>query len=430
MRFCDVTIAYNESSGGIRTYLDEKRRYLLEHTLHEHLLIVPGARDRVERTGRATTVWIASPLLPNQDSYRYFARPDRIAALLHERRPDVVELGSYYLCPWAVFAYREDLRKDGLGCVVGCYFHTDVAEAYVGAPLRALAHDRLAERGDLLASLGAKLADLAALGVEKYIGAVFARSDLALVPSAAQAARLREYGVERATVVPLGTDLELFHPRRCSAEVRARHGAGARDLVLIYAGRLSTEKRVLTLVEALDRLPPDLSATLWIAGEGPLREELAARAARHPRLRLLPYQSDRAEFARLLASADVYVTAGPHETFALSVIEAQACGLPVVGVAAGALIERVPEGLGFLGPEGDAQTMADNIVRAAAERVTIGPRARRHIEQHFGWDSTFRTLLAAYGTALDRLDGTLPVAQRLLPARMQERNDPIGPHLS
>ena len=297
---------------------------------------------------------------------------------------------------------------DGRNCLVGCYFHTDVAEAYVGAPLRALAHGWLDERGERLAALGGKVADLAAHGAEKYFGAVFARCDLALAASAAQAARLREYGVERAEVVPLGTDLQLFDPRHRSAELRRRHGAGPDDLVLIYAGRLSTEKRVLTLVEALERLPPALNAVLWIAGHGPLRDELAAIAARRPSLRLLPYQTDRAELARLLASADLYVSAGPHETFGLSVIEAQASGLPVVGVAAGALVERVPEGLGYLGPEGDAQAIADNIVKAAAERAAIAPRARRHVEQRFGWDSTFRKLLDCYAAALARLDGPLP----------------------
>jgi alpha-1,6-mannosyltransferase len=142
---------------------------------------------------------------------------------------------------------------------------------------------------------------------------------------------------------------------------------------------------------------------LWIAGHGPLHDDLEAMAGRQPALRLLPYEADRAEFAQLLASADLYVTAGPHETFALSVIEAQASGLPVVGVDAGALRERVPEGLGYLGPVDDAHAMAGNIVQAAAERAVIGARTRRFVEQQFGWNSTFRKLLDCYATALEGL---------------------------
>jgi alpha-1,6-mannosyltransferase len=412
MRFCDLTIAYNESSGGIRTYIDEKRRYLLERTEHEHLLIVPGEEDRIERQERSTAIYIGSPLLPNQDNYRYFRSPEKIKNLLVEHRPDIIELGSYYLCPWAAFAYRELLQESGQTCLIGCYFHTDVAEAYVGAPLRAIAHDLLDDWSESLAALGEKLANMAASGVERYIGTVFGRCDLAMVASAAQAARLREYGVEQVQVVPLGVDLQLFHPRQRRKELRSRYGAGPDSLVLIYAGRLSMEKQVLTLVEALQRLPAELKAILWIAGHGPLRAELEAEAARNRSLRLLPYQADRAEFAKLLASADLYVTAGPHETFGLSVIEAQASGLPVVGVDAGALQDRVPVGLGYLGPVDDAEAMADNITRAAAERAGISERARRHVEQHFGWDSTFRKLLDCYAAKLDGLIGTLPASRR------------------
>jgi glycosyltransferase involved in cell wall biosynthesis len=92
------------------------------------------------------------------------------------------------------------------------------------------------------------------------------------------------------------------------------------------------------------------SGVLWIAGHGPLHDEVEAMAGRQRALRLLPYETDRAEVARMLASADLYITGGPHETFALSVIESRACGLPVVGGDAGALREWVPEGLGHPGP--------------------------------------------------------------------------------
>lgn len=408
MKYCDLTIAYNESSGGIRTYIDEKRRYILGHTEHEHVLVVPGADDHVDVNGRARTVTIDSPLLPNQDNYRCFIRPDKIRDVLLAERPDIIELGSYYLCPWAAYAYRDRLRESGGDCLIGCFFHTDVAEAYVAAPLRAIAQDWFDPVSELLGDLAEWLADFAGDSAERYMRRVFELADLAFAPSPAQAGRLREYGVEDVWVVPLGVDAETFHPRHRSPDVRAQFGAGPDTLVLIYAGRLSTEKRVLTLVEALDHLPPALDARLWMLGDGPLADELHAAAEARPALRLMPFESDRATFAGLLASADVYVTAGPHETFALSVIEAQACGLPVVGVAVGALVERVPPGLGFLGPVDDAAAMAENIVRAAANAADIGQRARAHVEAHFTWDVTFGTLLGHYAAALPRLTGQLP----------------------
>lgn len=111
MKFCDITIAYNESSGGVRTYIDEKRRFLQTRTEHQHLLIVPGEEDKVEREGRSTTVYIHSPLLPGQDNYRCFLWPKSIKQVLLEHQPDIVELGSYYVEPWAESPIATSCRR-------------------------------------------------------------------------------------------------------------------------------------------------------------------------------------------------------------------------------------------------------------------------------------------------------------------------------
>jgi len=403
MKLCDITMAYNESSGGIRTYIDEKRRYLLTQTEHEHLLVVPGAEDKIAVEGRATTVYIESPLLPGQDNYRFFLWPGKIKQVLLEHRPDIIELGSYYVEPWVAFAYRKEMQLVGRNCLISCYFHTDVAEAYVGAPLRAIAHDWFDEWILPLATISEKFANIAEMSMESYIGGVFALCDLAMAASPAQIARLHEYGVPHVELVPLGVDVQVFHPSRRSEDVRIRYGARADNLVLVYAGRLCFEKRVLTLVEALQLMPPQSKAVLWLVGHGPLFDEMKAMADRIGSLHILPFENDRVRFARILASADIYVTAGPHETFALSVIEAQASGLPIVGVDAGALRDRVPKELGYLGPIGDPRAMAENIMKASTERSELGERARRHVEQNFSWDSTFQRLLTCYAEGLAKL---------------------------
>ncbi|MGH6950201.1 MAG: glycosyltransferase, partial [Vitreimonas sp.] len=388
MKFCDITMAYNRTSGGIKTYVDEKRRFLREDTDHEHLLIIPGARDRIRRSQRTTTVTIQAPLLPGQGDYRFFLSPAKIKQVLLEEEPDIVELGSYYTEPWAAFSYRRRRREADASCLIGAYFHTDVAKACV-APLRAAAHSWLDNVSEALVSSVEKIADVAALGAERYIRYVFTNCDVAMAASPSQAERLKEYGVEGVDLVPMGVDLKLFDPRRRSRELRARMGAGEATTVVLYAGRLCAEKRPLTLVEAFERLPRHSDAQLWIVGDGPQRADVVAAAQRNPAIRVLAYAAERARFAELLASADVYVSAGPFETFGLSVIEAQASGLPVVGVDAGALRERVGEGLGFLGPVDDAHAMADNIVRAARMRPSLGARARAHIADHFSWPRAF-----------------------------------------
>jgi len=167
-------------------------------------------------------------------------------------------------------------------------------------------------------------------------------------------------------------------------------------VVFLYAGRLDVEKHVDVIVDAFQQVDVP-GAQLILTGEGPHRQKLEERARSVAGLRIIPYLQSRDSFARLLASADVYVTAGPHETFGLSVVEAQACGLPVVGVDAGALQERVPPEVGFLGPVDDAEAMARNLEAAAAQRRTLGERARQHVlDEGLGWDSTFRQLFRDY----------------------------------
>lgn len=401
MKFCDLTIAYNERSGGIRTYIDEKRRFLNDHTEHEHLLIIPGDKDAVERDGRHTTVYLQGPLLPNQDHYRFFLSPGPIKEALAEHQPDIVELGSYYIEPWAAFSYRRRRREAGKPCLLGGYFHTDVAEAYVAAPLKAAAHGWLDDVSEALGNVAEKIADVAAAGAEQYMRYVFRHCDVSLAAAPAQAERLQTYGVEDVKIAPMGVDLRLFDPARRSEEVRRRLGAGPKTLVLAYAGRLSTEKRVTTLVKALEKLPRRKDVQLWMIGDGPMRDEMEEAARQDPRIRLLPHERDRSAFSEMLASSDIYVTAGPHETFALSVIEAQACALPAVGVDAGALKERLGDGLGFLGAVDDADAMAANILQAEKLRSTIGPAARRHVVEKFSWASGFRKLLAHYANGAE-----------------------------
>ena len=80
------------------------------------------------------------------------------------------------------------------------------------------------------------------------------------------------------------------------------------------------------------------------------------------------------------------------ETFGISIIEAQASGLPVVGVAAGAMVDRVPNGLGLVGQVDDATMMAANITAVLnGDRAAMSERARAHALQ-FSWDQSMAQL--------------------------------------
>ena len=130
------------------------------------------------------------------------------------------------------------------------------------------------------------------------------------------------------------------------------------------------------------------------------------------------FVNGRAELARWLASADIYVSAMADETFGISVVEAQASGLPVVGVAAGAMVDRVTLATGRLGPVDDAATMARNIVDMwDADRTVIRECAQVHARQ-YSWDHSMDGLFTSlYPKAFHRAAAraALPSPQ-ILPA--------------
>jgi alpha-1,6-mannosyltransferase len=386
MRVCDLTHAYTDTSGGIRTTIDAKRRYILEHTDHEHVLIAPGPEDTVERGDRTMTIRVAGPVIPGAAPYRLFLRVDKLKAALRATQPDLIELHTFYTSPWAAFSYRNECAREERPVAVTAFYHTDLPSAYVEPAA---------------AKLGAAFGQQAKGWAEAYVRAVFDRCDRGFAVSAALVAVLGRMGVTvPLAAIPLGVDLDTFHPARRDPTLRAELGVADDDLLLVYAGRMDAEKEVHVLADAVERVDASLRPRLVLAGQGPHRAALEARAARSPRLTVLPYIEDKPALARLLASADVYVTAGPHETFALSVVEAQASGLPVVGVEAGALVHRVPPAVGRLGPVGDAAAFARNVEDVAARRTEIAAAARAHVEARFSWSKTFQCLFGEYEEAL------------------------------
>jgi alpha-1,6-mannosyltransferase len=95
------------------------------------------------------------------------------------------------------------------------------------------------------------------------------------------------------------------------------------------------------------------------------------------------------------------------ETFGVSIVEAQASGLPVVGVAAGAMVDRVTPDVGLLGPVDDADAMADNILAVwNSDHRAMGDAAAEHARQ-YSWDRSMTELFTtvyprAFGRAWKR----------------------------
>ncbi len=220
-------------------------------------------------------------------------------------------------------------------------------------------------------------------------------ADLTLSPCTATAADLRAHGVERVAVWARGVDCQRFDPAKRSEQLHAELAAGA-DLVVGYVGRLAAEKRI-DLLAQVATLP---GVRLVLVGSGPA--EAAIRRAVPSAVFLGQRGGD--DLARIYASLDVFVHAGPHDTFGQTLQEASASGLPVVAPAAGGPIDLVRDGVtGFLVEPNDAGALAAAVARLAADRALRGAQgaAGRQVMLGRTWPALCDELIGHYTDVLD-----------------------------
>jgi alpha-1,6-mannosyltransferase len=382
--FCDLTQSWSEVGGGVRTYLLHKRRHILENTPHRHLLIIPGARDEVIEEERSITVMISSPHVPGSPNYRLLLRNKAVREALERFQPDLIECQDAYNLPWAAIGHRKRFPRTAL-CAV---YMTDFPTVYVERPLSKVL-------GRPIASLFGRAGYAYAAKLYRHFDAVFALSENG------GAAKLRSVGVPDVGVVPLGVEIGEFSASLRDPGLRRKLDLEDHQPLLIYVGRLDVEKKPDVVVEAFRRLPDSLGAKLVLIGEGPLKEQIAAIGDH--RIIMPGYVNGRAELARWLASADIYVSGMADETFGVSIVEAQASGLPIVGVSAGAMLDRVTPQTGRLGPVGNSKAMAKNILALIqADRTVIAEHARAEALR-FSWDRSMAALFnELYPAALAR----------------------------
>jgi glycosyltransferase involved in cell wall biosynthesis len=207
---------------------------------------------------------------------------------------------------------------------------------------------------------------------------ILRRARLAICASHALAGAVRELGAREVRVVPGGV------------AVPEQVGGESEPPEILFAGRLSSEKGVLELVEAADGIP------LVVAGDGPLRYRVPGA------LGFVPH----AELRRLYERAAVVACPSYREGYGMVCAEAMAHGRPVVASAVGGLLDLVVDGeTGLLVPPGNVVAL-----RAALRRLLDDPELRRRMgeagraraRERFSWAATTQATIAAYEEALAR----------------------------
>ena len=345
---------------------------------------------------------------------QFAAQGLRNAVILHAPADDLDDDPAN----WPQFAQVEVVPRTGkldlaaLAAVAGiirrmrpraviCHTHESVPAAFVGQ-LLGRRHPQLVLVEHQSMALRRRLED-----VRSLIALPFCRAVVVFTDAYARQYPFRRLplpAVKRLTVVPNGVDTDRYAPRR---DHPAATGP-APAFVIGRACRLIAIKDVDTLIDAMALLsarPDTASARLVIAGEGPTRADLEAQTARlglTDRVEFLG-QLDEGSILDFYASLDAYALATLGESVSVALLEAYACGLPVVASdvdGVGELVHDEVDGL-LVAPQ-DAPAFAAALTRLitdAALGARLGAAARTRVES----DYSARAMATGYLDLLRRL---------------------------
>jgi glycosyltransferase involved in cell wall biosynthesis len=209
-----------------------------------------------------------------------------------------------------------------------------------------------------------------------------------------------------AEVVPNAVDTGLFKPLPPADRATARKSLGFTGFVAGYVGRLVPEKGLMDLLEALPHCPP--AVQLMFLGTGPFEPDLRRRAAEFdPAGKRVLFFPGRplAELPEVMNALDVFVlpsrtTARWKEQFGRVIIEAHACGTPVIGTTSGAIPDVIADA-GLAVPENDPRALAQAITQLfhnPDQAREFGQRGLHNAHAFFTWRRVAERMATIYQT--------------------------------
>jgi teichuronic acid biosynthesis glycosyltransferase TuaC len=240
----------------------------------------------------------------------------------------------------------------------------------------------------------------------RFILGAIRRSSAVITRSKSLAKLLAEAGVPEEKLKPVanGVDIQVFHADKNGRE-RENRGVRADSKLLLFVGNLLPVKNPQLLLGAFEKVVkarPEWQLHLCLAGKGPLQKELedwVLEKGLQDRVRFLgPLPAE--EIAGWMRSADLLCMSSRNEGLPNVVLEAMACGLPVMATDVGGIHEVVDAPWkGRLTPEGDMETYARGI-----EELLESPLDRTRIAEYgsgLSWEGTAAAYQSVLQLALD-----------------------------
>lgn len=388
MRIAVVAESFLPQANGVTVTLVRLLEFL-DAQGHQVLVLAPApgrGQSAVDQYAGASVYRFRAVPLPGYAEMRLSSpRVRTLAEHLRSFDPDVVHLAAPFVLGWQAIAAAQSL---GLPTVA--VYQTEVptyARRYRAKQVEPLLWRR--------------------------IQSIHKRATLSLAPSSYARTQLVDRGVHRVAVWPHGVDRDRFNPVHRDEAFRASLAAPG-QVIVGYVGRLAREKQVedLAALAGLDDI------RVVVVGDGPRRANVAHALPRA----VFTGHLQGPDLPRMMASFDIFVHTGQMDTFAQTIVEAQASGVPVVAPARGGPIDLVTKGqTGFLYAPGDLDALAQHVGTLAADpglRLAMGIRARQSTAERT-WDAVHTEVLRHYANAVtfnlrDRAQRRRPPRRRLL----------------
>ncbi len=246
-------------------------------------------------------------------------------------------------------------------------------------------------------------------GIARYTRAALRSADRVVAVSADLSRRISalEPQTVPVDVIYNGVDLNRFAPADDRAELRHRLGLPVNGVGICTVSRLVDAKGIPELVSSFRTvLKANADAWLVIVGGGPLESQVRSWARELGGRLVAAGPVAHARVPEYLKAADVFALPSHREGVPVALLEAMACGLPVVATAVGGIPEVVTDGLtGLLGHPHDEENLTQNLIRLVGDadlRRTMGAASQDLIRSSFQWDHGSAKLARLYADLVAR----------------------------
>lgn len=210
---------------------------------------------------------------------------------------------------------------------------------------------------------------------------------------------------ERFTIIPNGIDTLHFRPPADPDACKRLLGLPPGVLVVSLVARIRPEKRHDLFLEAAQLVHLQLpQARFLITGSGPLEEKYKAFVRQRQMQDYALFLGLREDIALVWGATDVGVLCSDTETLPVSLLEAGACGVPVVGTGVEGIRQVIQSGTtGLLVPHNDPHALAGAILELLnnpRQRAEMGEAARRYVESHFSFEKMTQEYLDLFRRSL------------------------------